>query len=319
MENMSLRIGGAEIKAGAKVKGLIKVGEASTHDVMMPYIIVSGSQPGPRLCVLGGIHPLEYASIEGVMRVADEVEPGGLRGVLMAVPVVNTAGFDGRAAFNNPIDYVNQNRVFPGDPMGTMSRRVAHALFEEFVSKADALIDSHGGDLTEDIHGFVIIGDSDDEEVRRKMVEMASCYDALYIQVTDIVGSTKEALGRYGIPCITPESGTPYPVREEDVRFHHDGIVNVMRYLGMLEGTPEMRTLRVNPPMERLHAERGGIWRQMVEAGRRVEEGTVLGEVVSLLGEALQTVRAPFDGVVNNSRTSRVANTGDTLLWVVKV
>ena len=316
---MSLRIGEVEIHGGEKVKGFLKVGEASAHDIMMPYIVVSGSQPGPRLCVLGGIHPLEYASIEGVLRVAKEAEPDDLKGVLLVVPVVNTAGFNARAAFNNPIDYVNQNRVFPGDPTGTMSRRVAYTLFEEFVSKADYLIDSHGGDLTEDIRRFVIIGDADDEEVHRKMVEMASCYDALYIRVTDIVGSTKEALGRYGIPCIMPESGTPFPVREEDVGFHHDGIMNVMKHLGMLEGTPEMRTLKINPPMKRLYAERGGIWRQMVDAGKSVEEGAVLGEVVNLLGETLQTVRAPFDGVANSSRTSRVANAGDTLLWVIKV
>ncbi len=33
-----------------------------------------------------------------------------------------------RVPRNNPIDYVNQNRVFPGDPEGTMSRRVAHVI-----------------------------------------------------------------------------------------------------------------------------------------------------------------------------------------------
>ena len=45
----------------------------------------------------------------------------------------------------------------------------------------------------------------------------------------------------------------------------------------------------------------------------------VLGEVVNLFGETLQTVRAPFDGIANSSRTSYVANTGDTLLWVINV
>lgn len=316
---MSMIIGGTKIDEGEKVKGLLKVGEAPAHDVAMPYIAISGAQPGPRLCVLGGIHPLEYASIEGVLRVAREIEPGVLRGTLLVVPVVNTDGFEARAAFNNPIDYVNQNRVFPGDHAGTMSRRVAYILFDEIVSKADCLIDSHGGDLTEDISRFVIIGDTEDEDIHRKMVGMAQCYDALYIRLTNIKGSTKEALDKYGIPCITPESGTPYPVREEDIMFHHDGIINVMRHLGMLEGSPETRKLEVNPTQERLYAERGGIWRQGVRAGQKVKKGMVLGEVVNLFGETLQTVRAPFDGVANNLRTSCVANTGDTLLSVIEV
>jgi len=316
---MSITIGGVEVERGEKAKGFIKVGEAPTHEITMPYVIVNGSENGPTLCVLGGIHPLEYASVEGVLRVANEVEPKDLKGTLLIVPVVNTDGFNARAAFNNPIDYVNQNRVFPGEETGTMSRRVAHALFEEFVSKADALIDSHGGDLTEDINRFVIIGNTDNEKTNRKMVDMASCYDAHYIRVTDIKGSTKEALDLYGIPCITPESGTPYPVREEEIRFHRDGIMNVMRYMEMLEGEPTLRKLKVDPTQERLYAERGGIWRQKVEAGQRVKKGDVLGEVVNLFGETLQTARAPFDGVANNSRTSHIANTGDTLIYVVKV
>lgn len=316
---MSITIGGVEIKRGEKVKGFIKVGEASTHEIKMPYIVVNGSESGPNLCVLGGIHPLEYASIEGVLRVANEIEPKDLKGTLMIVPVVNTDGFNARTAFNNPIDYVNQNRVFPGDERGTMSRRVANTLFKEIVSKADALIDSHGGDLTEDINRFVIIGSTDDEEIRKKMVDMASCYDAHYIRVTDIKGSTKEALDLYGIPCITPESGTPYPVREEEIRFHRDGIMNVMRYMGMLEGELTLRKLKVNPAQERFYAEWGGIWRQKVEAGQRAKKGEMLGEVVNLFGETLQTIKAPFDGVANNSRTSHIANTGDTLIYIIKV
>lgn len=316
---MSITIGEVKIGRGEKAKGFVKVGEAPAHDVVMPYLVINGEEPGPTLCVIGGIHPLEYASIVGVQRVAREVEPEHLAGNLLIVPVVNTNGFEARAAFNNPIDYVNQNRVFPGDETGTMSRRVAHTLFTEFVSKADALIDSHGGDLTEDINRFVIVGRTDDEELARKMIEMASCYDSHYTRVSDIRGSTGEALKEYGIPCLTPESGTPYPVREEEIAFHHDGIVNVMRYMGMLEGEPEMRELKVNPEQARLYAKRGGIWRQKVEAGQRVKEGEVLGEVVDLFGETLQTVKSPFDGVANNSRTSHVVNTGDTLLSVVKV
>jgi predicted deacylase len=318
--NMSFKIGEKEIRKGEKAKGFVKVGEASTHDVRMPYVVVNGEGDGPTLCVLGGIHPLEYASIRGVLRVAQEIEPGDLKGTLVLVTVVNADGFNARAAFNNPIDYVNQNRVFPGDPQGTMSRRVADALFENFVSKADALIDSHGGDLTEDIYKFVIIGDSENTETKRKMVDMASCYDTLYIRTTDIEGSTKEALDVYGIPCITPESGTPYPVREEEIAFHRDGIINVMKYLDMLEEEPEMREgVPIDPEQARLFAERGGLWLQEVGAGERVKKGDVLGRIVDLFGDTLQVVKAPFDGVANNSRTSNVANSGDTLIYVISV
>lgn len=315
---MSIKIGEIKVESGERVKGFIKVGETPSHDVNLPYVIICGAEDGPVLCVLGGVHALEYASIRGVIRVIKEVQPEDLSGTLIAIPVVNMEGFDDRAAFINPIDYVNQNRVFPGDSEGTMSRRVARALFENFVSKADALIDSHGGDLTEDINRFVIIGNTDEDTVKQKMVDMASCYDSHYIRVTEIYGSTKEALDLYGIPCITPESGTPYPVREEEIEFHRNGIINVMKYMGMLSGEPEMRELEVDPEQVRLYAKRGGIWLQEVDAGQVVKEDEVLGKVIDVFGDTLQTVKAPFDGVANNSRTSSVVNSGDTLLYVIK-
>jgi hypothetical protein len=315
-----MMIGDEVIELGEKVKGLVKVGETPSHDVNLPYIIIRGEASGSTLCILGGVHALEYASIEGVQRIARDLEPKDLKGSLIIVPVVNMEGYDDRAAFINPIDHVNQNRVFPGDPEGSMSRRVAAGLFEHFISKADALIDSHGGDLTEDINKFVIIGKSDDDdEIYKKMVDMACCYDAHYIRETDIQGSTKEALGLYGIPCITPESGTPYPVREEEITFHHHGILNVMRYLGMIQGRPEMRELPINPEQTKISSEYGGLWHQEVEAGQRVEEGDFLGRVYNIFGEELQTVRAPFPGIANNSRTSSSVNSGDTLIYVVKI
>ncbi len=317
---MSFRVGDKVINPGEKSKGFVKTGEASTHDIMMPYVIVNGSEPGMSLCVLGGTHPLEYASIEGVQRVAQEINPEGLKGTLIVVPVVNTDGFNARSAFNNPVDYINQNRVFPGDPKGSLSRRVASCLFDNFVSKSDALIDSHGGDLTEDIYKFVIFGNTEDKLLEEKMTKMAKCYDTLYIQTSDIKGSSGEALKEYGIPCITPESGTPYPVREEEIQFHRDGIINVMKYMRMLEGEPNMKkNVPMNPKQTKIIAERGGLWIQRIKAGESVNEGQFLGKIVNLFGDTLQNIYAPYTGIANNSRTSAVVYTGDTLVYVIKI
>jgi hypothetical protein len=314
-----MKIAEKSVKPGEKVKGFIKVGETPSHEVRIPYIITRGEKSGPTLCVLGGVHALEYASIEGVLKVAKEIKQEELNGTLIIIPVVNTEGFDDRVAFINPIDYVNQNRVFPGDKDGSVSRRVAAGLFKEFISKSDALIDSHGGDLTEDINKFVIIGKSEDKGIYKKMVDMASCYNAHYIRETDISGSTKEALDIYGIPCITPESGTPYPVRTDEVDFHYDGILNVMKYFKMIKGKPKIKPLPVNPEQVKITSEHGGLWYQLVEAGSKVKEGDLLGKVCDIFGDELQLVTAPYDGLVNNSRTSVSVNSGDTLLYVVKV
>jgi hypothetical protein len=316
---MSVKIGDSAIQRGEKVRGYLKVAEASTHSVTLPYIVVNGAHEGPKLCVLGGVHPLEYAGIEGVLKVANEVEPKDVKGTLMLLPLVNTDGFHARAAFNNPIDYVNQNRVYPGDPKGTLSRRVAHIVFNEFVSKSGYLIDSHGGDLTEDINRYVIIANTNDEKLKKTMIEMASCYDSHFIQTTNIVGSSKEAMTKYGIPCITPETGTPFPVKVDDVNWHRNGIINVMKLLGMINGKPELKRQPLDPEIHKVVAEHGGLWIQMIDAGARVKKGDLLGEVVSLIGETLERLKAPCGGVICASRTSVTVNQGDVLVQIAEV
>ena len=316
---MSVKIGNSVIRRGEKLRGYLKVAEASTHDVTLPYIVVNGAQVGPSLCVLGGVHPLEYAGTEGVLKVANEVDPKTIKGTLFLLPVVNTDGFHAKAAFNNPIDYVNQNRVYPGDPKGTMSRRVAHLVFNEFVSKSGYLIDSHGGDLTEDISKYVIIANTKDEKLKKTMIDMALCYDSFFIQTTNIVGSSKEAMTKYGIPCITPETGTPFPVKVDDVNWHYNGIMNVMKLIGMMEGTPKLNRQPLDPEAQKVVAEHGGLWIQKIDAGSHVKKGDILGEVVNLVGETLEKLEAPCPGVIYISRTSVTVNQGDVLVHIAQV
>jgi hypothetical protein len=316
---MSVKIGNSIIKRGEKARSYLKVAEASTHDVILPYIVINGAQIGPKLCVLGGVHPLEYAGMEGVLKVAKEVDPRTLKGTLFLLPVVNTDGFHAKAAFNNPIDYVNQNRVYPGDPKGTMSRRVAHLVFNEFVSKSGYLIDSNGGDLTEDIARYVIIANTKDEKLNKTMIDMASCYDSFFIQTTNIMGSSKEAMTKYGIPCITPETGTPFPVKVDDVNWHYNGIMNVVKLLGMMEGTPNLKRQPLDPEVHKIVAEHGGLWIQKINAGMQVKKGDNLGEIVNLVGETLEILEAPCLGVICSSRTSVAVNQGDVLVQIAQV
>jgi uncharacterized protein len=318
-DNLSIKIGHSIIQRGEKFRGYLKVAEGSTHDISLPYIVVNGVKEGPKLCVLGGVHPLEYAGIEGVLKVANTVDPKDVKGTLFLLPVVNTDGFHAKAAFNNPIDYVNQNRVYPGDPKGTMSRRVAHLVFNEFVSKSEFLIDSHGGDHTEDINRYVIIANTNDEKLKKNMIDMASCYDSHFTQTTNIVGSSKEAMTKYGIPCITPETGTPYPVKPNDIAWHSDGIINVMKLLGMIEGKPKLKKQPLNPEIHKVVAEHGGLWIQRIDAGTHVKKGEVLGEVVSLIGETLEKFEASCDGVICASRTCVTVNQGDVVAQIADI
>ena len=110
---MSIKIGETTTRQGEKAKGFLRVGEAATHDVKIPYITVNGERSGPTLCVLGGIHSLECTPVEALLRLGSEIDARELSGRLIIVPVVNTEGFHRRTPYYNDLDHLNQNRVFP--------------------------------------------------------------------------------------------------------------------------------------------------------------------------------------------------------------
>jgi predicted deacylase len=315
---MSFRIQDTVIEQGETRRGYIKIGDASTHEVKLPYIVINGAKKGPTVTILAGVHAVECAPVEAVYRLVETVKPEKLTGTLILVPIVNTEGFHARQPYHNQLDHLNQNKVFPGDPEASITKRVAYQVFEHFVSKSDVLIDAHSADLGEDVTRGIFVYRTDNKKLYDKMVELASQYNPAFIETTSISGNTGEAVNIYGIPCLMIESGAPYPIREKDVQYHYEGAVNLLKYMSMIEGKAAKYNPSVDPPSQRLWALKGGIWRRKVEAGQRVKGGEDLGMVCDILGEHIQSVTSPFDGVVSFLRVHYSVNSGDTLLWVAK-
>ncbi len=316
---MSFRVQDTVIEQGETRRGYIKIGDASTHEVKLPYIVINGAKKGPTVTILAGVHAVECAPVEAVYRLAETVKPEKLTGTLILVPIVNTEGFHARQPYHNQLDHLNQNKVFPGDPEASITKRVAYQVFEHFVSKSDVLIDAHSADLGEDVTRGIFVYKTDNKKLYDKMVELASLYNPAFIETTSISGNTGEAVNIYRIPCLMIESGAPYPIREKDVQYHYDGAINVLKHMKMLEGVETKYVPPVDPTSQRIWAVQGGVWRRKVEAGQRVREGAPLGVVCNLLGEPTQTAIAPFDGVVSFLRVHYSVNSGDTLLWIARV
>ena len=315
---MSFKVQDTVIMQGTVQRGYVKIGDASTHEVKLPYIVINGAQKGPTVTILGGVHAVECAPIEAIFRLAETIIPDQLSGTLILIPIVNTEGFHARKPYHNQLDHLNQNKVFPGDPEATITKRVAYHVFKHFVCKSTVLIDAHSADLGEDVTRGIFVYKTENKKLFDKMVELASLYNPALIESTSISGNTGEAVNKYGIPCLMIESGAPYPIRERDVQYHYDGALNVLRHLKMLEGEAVSYHPPLDPPSERVWAVKGGVWRRKIEAGQRVKKGEELGLVCNLLGETIQTAYAPMDGVISFLRVHYSVNSGDSLCWVAK-
>ena len=60
---MSFKVEDTVIEQGTAHRGWVNVGEATSHTVRIPYVVINGLKDGPTLTVLGCVHALECAPV----------------------------------------------------------------------------------------------------------------------------------------------------------------------------------------------------------------------------------------------------------------
>ena len=303
-----------ELTSGATQRHLIKLpGAALANDEPRPVISVAGEKPGPVLFVNAGVHGGEYPAVEAVIRLGKTLDPKKISGTVILMPVLNLPAFQMRTPFVCPIDNVNPNRVFPGDPRGSYSEQMTHALINEFVVHADAYVDLHGGDIPEALVPFVICrSGNDDVSERSKAIAMA--FGLPYVLTVDKPvqpskgSSSYAAAAEKGVPSILAEAGGVGQMQEDAVELLVNGVVNVMRHLGMIAGEhPHLNPLpnkgeegsaTVLTKFEWIYTKCTGVWYPKVGAGDVVKEGEQIGTVKDLFGDTLENLVSPVNGVI---------------------
>ena len=318
----SVKIENIEARSGEKKTGYLLVGETAVASVQIPVAVINGAKPGPTLCISGGVHGFEYSSIIAVMRIIRETDPATLKGTLVAVPVVNMPAFEARGpqggistAFQCPIDGININRIMPGNPDGSMGYQIAAAFMSRVVSKADYLIDCHGGDLNEELVPFVVIapGNGGPNKIARDI--LAPSFATEFVIEEELVGGTHGSALALGKPAVVIEAGGYGRVLEEAANLITDGIRNAMKRLEMMDGTPACTKQTVRRGWWSVYVKRGGVCHS-VPIGSRVKKGQQVAEVNNLFGERLETLESPVDGTVIFRRTPIPISTNDRVLGI---
>jgi predicted deacylase len=269
--------------------------------VEIPYARITGrAGEGPHLTVVAGVHGCEYTGMAAVMRLIDRLDPDALRGTVTAVPTLNPPAFWARSAFVVPADGKNLNRCFPGDPAGSLTEALAHAVFTQLIAPSDYLLDLHAGDLPEALEPFALYEESDVEDRSRRL---ALAYGLGHVvrqsrASRTVGGSTSSAAADAGIPAIIAEVGANGICDEASVQRHLDGVLAVCADLGML---PPDNAEASAAPVEYdgwiwLRSPVRGFWQPAVAPGQDVAEGELLGVLLDPLGRELERVLAPAAG-----------------------
>jgi predicted deacylase len=310
----TLEVGQLRATPGTKVTGFLDV---PGTPIRMPVTLVRGRAPGPVLSITAGVHGGEYPGIEAAIRIGASLDPAGICGSVILVHIVDVPAFHGRNIYICPLDGKNPNRVFPGNPDGTASERLAHTVFTEVISRAEYYVDLHGGDINESLVPFTIMLESGDPAVDERARQLARVYGIKYVVRGRVSGGTYAAAAQRGIPAILTEAGGQGVLDEESLRIHLRGLRNVMRHLEILPGDPEpVEAIIVLNRFHWVTSEHAGLCYFRVAPGARVEQDEPVAEARDYFGRPLGIVRAPAGGIVLFTVTTPATSPGDPLFAV---
>lgn len=306
MADTAFRVGDIALRPGELGRGSLTVAwERDGSPVTIPLLVARGARPGPTLLLTAGMHGVEVGGTEVVRQVMRErLAASELRGTVIAAPILNPFAY--RAAeMNTPEDELNLNRVFPGNPTGLLSHRLAHTIMAELVARADYLIDLHSNVVP--ALAFTIVKPTANAEVEAASRRMAEAFGLTTIEMrlaleSHRTGTLMEAALAEGKPGITIELIGTRSLEPASIEAGVRGTLNVLRTLDMLDGEPEPQTtVQIIPgrlSRTEVTVSRGGLLHQLVKVGEPVQQGVPFAVLRDPWGDIVEELSSPVDGWV---------------------
>ena len=305
-----ITVGDVAVGPGQRVTVDLPVARLYTDTSLhMPVKVIRGRRAGPVLFVSAAIHGDELNGVEIIRRLLKRKALRGLRGTLLAVPIVNVHGFIDQSRYLP--DRRDLNRSFPGSAKGSIAARLANTFLKEVVLQSEFGIDLHTG-AVDRANQPQIRGNHDEP----KTAELARAFGApVMVNASLREGSLRECASRHDIPVVIYEAGEALRFDEVSIRAGIRGILQVMRALKML---PPGRGSGVNHTVEArstswVRAPASGIVSGAVRLGVRVREGDPLAVISDPLGDREDVIRAPYAGIVIGISRLPLAHEGDAL------
>jgi N2-acetyl-L-2,4-diaminobutanoate deacetylase len=192
---------------------------------------------GPTVIIEGGNHGDEYEGPIVISELIRDLDPSSVQGRLILMPAVNIhAVLAARRV--SPVDGLNLNRSFPGDPRGSITQQIAAYVTDHIIPHGDVFLDLHSGGSSLDILPSAIIEPSDDPGLNARNAAAARAFCAPLTVVIDNMGESRTATAtaiRAGLITVGTEMAGAGRVSLEALALCRRGIRGVLAHLGLLE------------------------------------------------------------------------------------
>ncbi|WP_425417686.1 succinylglutamate desuccinylase/aspartoacylase family protein [Oricola indica] len=263
----------------------------SEHDdawgvLPVPIAVISNGD-GPTVILEGGNHGDEYEGPIVLGEIIRDLDPGRVNGRLIIVPAINLPAVKAGMRVS-PIDGLNFNRTFPGDPLGSTTLQLSSLVHDALFPLADAFVDLHSGGSSLSIIPSAIIEPSDDPALAGKIQAAVAAFDAPMTVVISNRGdprtSTASAV-RAGLVTVGTEMAGAGTVTPEAVKICRTGVHNLLSHFGVVEsdaaneGNDAPRTFYELGSKAHHLSEDEGVFEPLHTLGTNVRAGQKAGRV----------------------------------------
>lgn len=305
--------------------------ESAWGKILIPIAVIQNGE-GPTVYLNAGTHGGEYEGPVSLLKLIRTLEPEHIQGRVIITPTLNPLAVRSGERLC-PADGKDLNRVFPGDPRGTISQVVAHYVSEFILPLADAVIDLHSGGSSLQLLPYASMHHLDDADLFKRTYDAMRAFGApfsLLIREFSGPGLLDYEVESRGKVFLCPELGGSGTLEPYTLKIAELGVRNILRHFDVMAGEPtefDVPTLEASqlievPDTDHYYLARiSGIFEPCVRLGDDVTIGQMLGQIHSLDDPERDPYKviAAQDGIVLGRRGPGVTSRGDSVALIARV
>jgi len=295
---------------------------------LVPLTVINGRRGGNPNGVIcfGGTHGNEYEGQVAVKRLSTGLNADQMTGRVILMPRLSESACEANSR-TSPLDGVNMNRAFPGNARGTISSRIAHFVKTHIFPLGRVVLDLHSGGKEGAFPLCTSFHPIPDAKQRAEIALVSKLFDAPFVMIyasTMASGLLTDEAEAEGKVTVGGEFGGGETTSRMGVLLAHDGVLNVLRHYGHLDGavqkirpagSAEPRLVKADQLKCYHPCPRDGVWEPLLEPGDPVARGQLIGRLHDFgdpFGEPLE-IRSEGDGFLIMMHLSARPVKGQTL------
>jgi predicted deacylase len=279
------------------------------------------SQDTKRVCIVTGTHGDELEGQYVCARLAKllNVEKNNLTGTVDIYPAINPLGIDS-VIRGFPMFDLDMNRIFPGSSSGSLAEVVAHDIIRD-IEGADLCVDIQSSNIFLREIPQVRISEQNSEKLLPYALMLNVDFVWIHAAATVLEATLAHTLNMRGVKTLVVEMGVGMRITEDYCVQLLDGIMNLLRELGMWSGkTKEVKTPVVSKDhsVSFLNSDAAGIFIPRAAHSNRVGIGEEIGRVLDpITGSIVEIAVSPCNGLLFTLREYPVVFGGSLLARIL--